>query len=322
MIIASRKGRLWIVAAALMLCVPAVTQPQSRDLSIAVRAEPPDWGRVEIKTTRVADDFYTLEAQGSSIPVGTVSVLTGPDGVLLVDSLFAPLSDKLVAAIRKLSDQPIRFVINTHVHADHTGGNASLSKLGALIFSRDSLRERLEHPAPGPDGSPGRPALRGALPLITYDGLVTLHVNGENVRLIPIRNAHTDGDTLVMFQRHDILAVGDYYRSVGYPFVDVANGGSLSGILDALGATIGLSGRYTRIIPGHGPIADRNALIASRDLLLALRSKVTSLAVGKTVEEVVAAKPNAEFDAQIPQGTQTSEMFVRWLYMEVTSPYY
>jgi len=116
---------------------------------------PPDLSKVEIKTTRLADDFYTLEAQGGNRLVGTISVLTGPDGVLLVDSQFAPLTDKLVAAIRKLSDQPIRFLINTHAHPDHTGGNANFARLGALIFSRDQVRERLEHPAPGTDGSPG-----------------------------------------------------------------------------------------------------------------------------------------------------------------------
>ncbi|WP_176256757.1 MBL fold metallo-hydrolase [Derxia lacustris] len=273
----------------------------------------PDFSKVEIKTTKLADDFYVLEGQG-----GAISVLTGPDGVLLVDSQFAPLTDKLVAAIRRLSDKPIRFLVNTHVHGDHTGGNENFAKLGATLLSRDQLRERLAHPNPAADGTPGKPAPAQALPAITYDGPVTLHLNGEDVRLLPVRSAHTDGDTLVQFANHDVLAVGDYFRTVGYPVVDLNNGGSLRGLLDGLGATIGRAGPATRIIPGHGPITDRAGLIAQRDLLLAVRDKVAPLvAQGKTVEEVIAARPTADFDAQVAQSAQTSERFIKWLYAEL-----
>jgi cyclase len=296
-------SRPWLCAAAALIVTGTA----------AAQQQPADFSKVEIKTTRLAADFYTLEGQG-----GTISVLTGPDGVLLVDSQFAPLTDKLVAAIRKISDKPIRFLIDTHVHGDHTGGNENFAKLGVLIFSRDQLRARLEHPSAAPDGTPGKPAPPLALPVVTYDGPVSIHVNGENVHLIPIRNAHTDGDTLVSFPGHDILAVGDYYRSVGYPFVDLNNGGSLTGILDGLGATIGRAGPNTKIIPGHGPITDRNGLIASRDLILAVRDKVAALvSLGKTLEEVIAAKPTADFDGQVSQGAQSSERFVKWLYAEV-----
>ena len=269
-----------------------------------------DYSKVDIKTTKLADDFYTLEGQG-----GTVSVLTGPEGVLLVDSQFAPLTDKLVAAIRKISDKPIRFLIDTHVHGDHTGGNENFAKLGVLIFSRDQLRHRLHHPNPAADGTPGKPAPDAALPVVTYDGPVTIHLNGENVRLTPIRNAHTDGDTLVSFPKHDILAVGDYFRNVGYPFSDLANGGSLDGLIDGLGETIGRAGPNTRIIPGHGPISDRNGLIAQRDVILAVRDKIAALiAQNKTLDEVIAAKPTADFDALVPQAAQTSERFIKWVY--------
>jgi len=273
-----------------------------------------DFSKIEIKTTKIADDFYTLEGQG-----GTISVLTGPDGVLLVDSQFAPLTEKLVAAIKKISDKPIRFLIDTHVHGDHTGGNENFAKLGVTIFSRDQLRARLAHPNPAADGTPGKSAPALALPVVTYDAPVTIHLDGEDVRLLPLRNAHTDGDTLVSFPKHDILAVGDYFRSVGYPVVDLNNGGSLAGILDALGSTIGRSGPNTKIIPGHGPITDRNGLIAQRDLILAVRDKVAALAAqNKTIEEVIAAKPTAEFDAIVPQSTtQSSERFVKWLYAEL-----
>jgi len=274
---------------------------------------PPDFSKVEIKTTQIADNFYTLEGLG-----GTISVLTGPDGVLLVDSQYAALTDKLAAAIKKLTNKPIRFVINTHVHPDHTGGNENFAKLGALVFSRDQLRARLEHPNPAADGTPGKPAPAAALPVVTYDGPVSIHLDGEDVRLLPIRSAHTDGDTLVSFTEHDILAVGDYYRGIGYPFVDLRSGGTLQGILDGLGATIGRCGPKTKVIPGHGPVTDRNALVAQRDLILAVRDKVAALvAQNKSLEEVIAAKPTADFDAQVPQGPQTAERFIGWLYAEI-----
>ncbi|HEY6528593.1 MAG TPA: MBL fold metallo-hydrolase [Cellvibrionaceae bacterium] len=273
-----------------------------------------DYSKVEIKTNKIADNFYTLEGAG-----GTISALTGPDGVFLVDSQFAPLTDKLVAAIKKISDKPIRFLVNTHVHGDHTGGNENFAKLGVTIFSRDQLRSRLAHPNPAADGTPGKPGAEKALPVITYDNQITLHLNGEEIRLIPVRTAHTDGDTLIQFTEHDVLATGDYFRTTGYPVVDLNNGGSLKGILDGLAATIGRAGPKTKIIPGHGPITDRNGLIAGRDLILAGRDKIAPLvAQGKTIEETLATKPLAEFDAKVEGATpQSSERFIRWLYAEI-----
>ena len=255
----------------------------------------PDFSKVEIKTTQLAPDFWTLEGQG-----GTISVLAGPDGILLVDSQFAPLTDKLVAAIRKISDQPIRFLVDTHVHGDHTGGNANFAKLGATIFARDQLRYRLEHPNPAADGTPGKPAPEQALPVVTYNASLSIHIDGEDVRLLPVVAAHTDGDTVVSFPGHDILAVGDIFRSVGYPFADLANGGSLPGILEGLAEILDRAGPATKIIPGHGPIVDRNAVIVQRDLILAVRGKVQKLVdEGKTLDQVIAARPTAEFDARV-----------------------
>ena len=309
MIVSSVRILLGAVATVFIAsAAQAQQQPQQQP------RQPPDYSKVEIKTTKIAEDFYTLEGQG-----GTISVLTGPDGVLLVDSQFAPLTEKLVAAIKKISDKPIRFLIDTHVHGDHTGGNENFAKLGVTIFSRDQLRARLAHPNPASDGTPGKPAPALALPIITYDNPVTIHLDGEDVRLLPVRNAHTDGDTLVSFPKHDILAVGDYFRSEGYPVVDIANGGSLTGILEGLKATIDLAGANTRIIPGHGAITDRNGLIAQRDLILAIRDKIAPLVKqNKTVDEVIATKPTADFDARVPLGTQqSSDRFVKWVYAEI-----
>src|SRR5262244_3897032 len=190
------------------------------------------FSKVEIKTTKISDKFYTLDGQG-----GMIGALVGPEGVFLVDTQFAPLTEKIVAAVKKISPSPIKFIVNTHVHGDHTGGNENFAKLGAVIFSRDQLRGRLARPTGN-----AAPAPQVALPIVTYDGPVTIHINGEDVQLIPIRSAHTDGDTLVRFPGLDVLMTGDYYRSVGYPNIDRANGGTLNGMLEGLGATIGMAG--------------------------------------------------------------------------------
>jgi cyclase len=281
------------------------------------RMPPLDFDRVEIKATRLADGFYVLDGLG-----GRISALTGPDGVLIVDGQFAPLTDKIVAAIRQVSDQPIRFLINTHVHADHTGGNENLAKLGALIFSRDQLRERLAHPTPGAFGRTAAPAPAKSLPVVTYDGPMTLHVNGEDVQLIPIRAAHTDGDTLVRFPRADALAVGDYYRSIGYPFVDTFSGGTLDGLLAGLAATIDLAGPKTKIIPGHGPIVDRDAVIAQRAFVVAMRDRMLPLiSQGMTFEQVLAANLTANSGIPVPEGAYgaySAEQFVWWMYVELS----
>jgi glyoxylase-like metal-dependent hydrolase (beta-lactamase superfamily II) len=295
----------------------AVARPVALSLALAATApaQQNDFSKVEIKTTRIADYFYTLEGQG-----GTISVLTGPDGVLLVDSQFAPLTEKLAAAVKAVSDQPIRFLVNTHVHGDHTGGNENFARLGAVIFSRHQLRERLAHPAAGPNGQPGTPAAPKALPVVTYDNEVTIHVNGEDVKLIPVRAAHTDGDTLIQFPRHDILAAGDYIRTVGYPRIDLNNGGSMKGLLAAYDQTLKLAGPNTRIIPGHGPITDRNGVAAQRDLVVKMRDRIQPLVKkGKSVEDVIASKPTADLDAAVPSAAQTSEQFVRWVYAELKS---
>ncbi len=274
---------------------------------------PPDFSKVEIKTTKLTPNFYVLEGQG-----GAIGVLTGPDGVFMVDSEFAPLSDKIVAAIKQVSNAPIKFLINTHVHGDHTGGDENFGKMGVTILAREELRNRLLHPAPGANGAPGVPMPATGLPVITYANPITIHMDGENIRAIPVPFAHTDGDTMVQFPVNNVIMIGDFFRSVGYPNIDRANGGSLKGMLDGLAAAVELCDSSTKVVPGHGAIVDRAGLLAHRDMIVAIANKVTVLiAQGKSADEVVAAHPTADFDAKVPTASTTSERFVRQLYAEL-----
>ena len=273
----------------------------------------PDFSKVEIKTTKLASHFYTLEGQG-----GTIGVLEGPDGVFMVDAQFAPLSGKIAAAIKQISSGPIRFLVNTHVHGDHTGGNENFAKMGAVIVAREELRYRLANPAPGANGAPGAPAPAAALPAITYEGRMTFHMNGQEIRLIAIPRAHTDGDTLVYFPDSDVIMSGDFYRSIQYPNIDRANGGSLDGMLDGLAVLIGMAGPNTKIVPGHGAVVSRAEVMAHRDMILAVRDRVSQMvAAGKSQEEVLAAHPTADYDARVPNSKETTDRFVTQLYAEL-----
>jgi cyclase len=266
-----------------------------------------DFSAVQIKATKLAANVFTLEGQG-----GTIGALVGPDGVFLVDSQFAPLTDKIVAAIKQLSDRPIRFLVNTHQHPDHTGGNENFAKLGVTLISRDELRGRLA-------ATTGRGAVPpAALPMLTYKGGVTLHMNGEGVRLIPVPAAHTDGDTMIHFLKADVLMTGDFYRSAGYPNIDRNNGGTLKGMIEGFNAIINLAGPNTRIVPGHGTVVDEKAVEAHRDMAVALANRVMALVMkGQTLEQILATKPTADYDAKVPSPGTTGERFIGQLYAEL-----
>jgi len=262
----------------------------------------------QVSANQLGPGFYALQANGLS----TVGALVGPDGVLIVDSGTAAFTDRIVAAVKTVSDRPIRFLVNTHLHPDHTGGNENFAKLGAVLLARDELRTRLAVPGRG-----GPPAA-AALPLLTYRDRVTFHMNGEDVELIPVRGAHTDGDTMIYFPKADALMVGDFYRSIQYPNIDLNNGGSVKGVVDGLNAVIALAKPTTKIVPGHGPVVDKNAVAANRDMILAIRDRVSALvAQGKTQEEVIAAKPLADFDVKVQQAGTTGDRFLGQLYTDL-----
>ena len=294
--------RYWIPAA---LAIGALT---------AFGQGAPDFSKVEIKTTKHSNNFYTLDGQG-----GRIGILTGPDGVFMVDSQFAPLSEKINNAIKAVSGgQPIKFMINTHVHGDHTGGDENFGKMGVTIISRPQLRNRLAHPNPGPNGQPGRPMPDAGLPKITYTGSMTFNMNGEEVRVIGIPRAHTDGDTIVYFVNNDVIMTGDFFRSVGFPNIDRANGGSLRGMSDGLARVISLAGPTTKIVPGHGPIVGRDAVMAHRDVLIGVEKKVSDLVKqGKSEGDAVAAKPAGEYSSRVPEGGPTEDRFVGQVFQEV-----
>lgn len=269
-----------------------------------------DFSNVQIKVTNVRGSVHTVEGQG-----GTIGALIGPDGIFLVDSQFAPLTDRIVAALRAVSDVPIRFLVNTHIHGDHTGGNENFARLGVLLLSRDELRARLSRP---PASGSALPV--AALPMLTYQGQTTLRMNGEEIQLIPVLRAHTDGDTMVRFVNANVLMTGDFYRSLGYPNIDLNNGGTFQGMVDALQQVVDSTEPDTMIVPGHGAIVDRTAIAAQRELMFELRDRVSTMVKeGRTQEEIIAAKPTAEFDAQVVQAGTTGDRFLGQLYRELTS---
>jgi glyoxylase-like metal-dependent hydrolase (beta-lactamase superfamily II) len=238
---------------------------------------------VEIVAHHVAGSFYYLAGQG-----GNIGVSVGEDGIVMIDDQFAPLTDKIVAAIRGISNAEIRFLINTHVHGDHTGGNENLGRMGVLILARDEVRVRLEAQSP-----------EDALPVLTYSDAITIHLNGGEVYAAPLAPAHTDGDSYIHFRDDDVIHAGDVFRTTGYPYIDTANGGTLWGTLDALATIIGLSGPNTMIVPGHGDVSSRDDVIEFRDMVLVVKDRVTALvADGATYDDVVAAGPTAEWDAR------------------------
>ena len=242
-----------------------------------------DWDAVEISTHHVAGTVHYLAGQG-----GNIGLSIGDDGVVMIDDQFGPLTDRIVEAIRGISNGNIRFLINTHVHGDHTGGNENMGRMGVDIVARERVRLRLAETLPAV-----------ALPVLTYSEPVTIHLNGEDVHLIPVPPAHTDGDTFIHFPASDVLHLGDVFRTVAFPVIDRNNGGTLDGTIEALGIAAGMAGPDTMIVPGHGVVSSRADVIEFRDMVIDVKAKVSALvAEGASYDDVVAAGPTAEYEAK------------------------
>jgi cyclase len=274
---------------------------------------------VALTTVHAGGKVYMVQRPGGG---GNVGMFVGPDGVLLVDSLFAPLADRLVAAVRQVTDSEIRFLINTHIHPDHIGGNEPLANRGVLIFAHDNVRlralEELRFPRRGGQFVP-RPPER-ARPVVTYNDRVSFHLNGEEVRAFLAPPAHTDGDTFVFFPESDVLHLGDVFRTTSYPIIDVYNGGTLAGTIKALETGIAMAGPDTKVIPGHGlAIVGRSALVEFRDMVVDIRERVrTMISKGRTLDEVMAARPTAAYDARWGQeASWTADDFIPIVYHEL-----
>ncbi|MBI4263853.1 MAG: MBL fold metallo-hydrolase [Acidobacteria bacterium] len=318
------KTTLWMSRAAmtvlpiLALATPGAQAPQGQRGQAPAPAGGQPQQPVQVTTTKFGNNFYAIDGRG-----GRMGALVGPDGVFLVDAQFPDVTDRIVAAIRQVApDARLRFLVNTHVHGDHTGGNENFAKLGATLLSRPMLRARLMKPSPpAPGGNPPAPAPAAALATVTYDDRTTVYMNGEGIQLIPLRDAHTDGDTAVRFPAADVLMTGDVFRSVGYPNMDRNNGGTLKGMLAALSLLVDTAGPNTTVVPGHGPITNRAAIIAHRDMAVAVRDRVSKLlSQGQTIEQVVAAKPTADFDERVGNAAQSADRFVQQVYAELRGP--
>jgi glyoxylase-like metal-dependent hydrolase (beta-lactamase superfamily II) len=251
---------------------------------------------------------------------GNVAVLLGPDGVLLVDDQYADSTPEIRAAITKLGGGPVRFVLNTHWHGDHTGGNESWAGTGAVIVAHDNVRARMGSEQWNPLRQATTPASPpAALPIVTFADGIRFHLNGQQIDVKHVDPAHTDGDAIVAFREAKVLHLGDTYFNGLYPYIDVASGGSIDGMLAAVDRVLAAYGKNVRIIPGHGPLSNTAELRVYREMLAGVRDGVKKgIAEGKTVDEIVASRPTAAFDAKWGGGFMTPENFVRIVYAGMT----
>lgn len=269
---------------------------------------------VKIATIPVAKNISMLTGKG-----GNMGLCVGKDGTFLIDDQFAPLTEKILAAIKAAGGGRPNFLINTHFHGDHTGGNENLGGAGTLIFSHDNVRERLSAPSfikAFKMSTPARP--KAALPVVTFSQDVTFHLNGEQIHAFHIAHAHTDGDSVIHFTDANVIHTGDIFFNGFYPFIDVDHGGSLKGMIAAVDTLLALADNRTKIIPGHGPLAGKAQLQKYRNMLSTAHTRLKKLRdAGKGVEEAVAAKPLADLEAVWGKGIFTGDRWIEVIYSGV-----
>jgi cyclase len=269
-----------------------------------------DFSKVQIRTTKVGENVYMLAGAG-----GNIGVSAGADGILLIDSQFAPLYDKIKAALAAIVPGPVRILCNTNWHYDHVSGNEPLAKNGALVIAHENARRRMGTEQVHADLSitiPAYPVV--AQPQLTCSDTLTIHFNGEDIQAVHLPAAHSDADLLFHFRKANVIHAGDLIFSGFYPYIDVAHGGSINGVIQAVERILGMSDANTMFIPGHGPILKRADVERYRDMLVQVRNRVAaSIAEGKNEQETVAAKPTADLDP-LWQGSIPAEQFIKLVY--------
>ena len=268
-----------------------------------------DFAKIEIQTVKLADNLYVLMGGAAQ---GNIVASIGPDGIFLIDSMYPQMHQKIVDALRKLSPQPIRYVVNTHLHGDHTGGNDAMAKEGAVIVSQENMRKRM--------AAAQAPPPAGMLPTLTYTDSLTLHFNGEEIFIYHPAPAHTDGDSIIFFKKANVMHVGDVPASLRYPNIGVNDGGTVDGMMAAGRDVMKVANANTKIIPGHlGPVVGFKEIQQQLVMFAAIRDKIAAaIKAGKTEAEVVASKPTKEFDEGRLGGAITPDRFVSLVYTDLS----
>lgn len=302
-----KAGTAWAgIAASLLSCAMAMAQPYQPQTTPT-----PDFSKTVIYTRDLGHRTYMLEGEG-----GNIVIAVGDDGIIMVDDEYAPLHNKIKAAITAITRQPVRYLVLTHFHRDHTGGNEGFAKDGATIVAHESVAEHLRAGThSGVTGNVVPPAPDIALPKETYADSMTVQVTGRSAQLTHIANAHTDGDTAVWFPDANVLATGDIVTFGRYPNIDYLYGGSIDGMIAGVDAVLGMAKDDTKIVPGHGPLGTRAMIRDYRAMLVVLRERVRDLMrKGMTEDQVVAARPTADYDAKLHVNAQGAGNFVRVVY--------
>lgn len=292
-------GQRLLLAGSILFFAGAVWVAQAQDEAVA------------FKTIKLTEQLFMLQGKG-----GNLGLSVGASGAFLVDDDYAGLSDKIRAAIAEQTDAPLRFVINTHWHSDHTGGNAALGRAGATIVAHENVRKRLSSEqfikAFGMQVPPTEPA---GLPVITFAQGLGFHLNGEEIDIHHVPPAHTDGDAIVFFKTANVIHTGDVYFNGMYPFIDASSGGRIDGMIAGADKILALADDQTRIIPGHGALSDKSELEAYRAMLADVRARVGKLIeAGKSRDQVIAARPTQEYDAKWGQGFLPPDKWVGIVY--------
>jgi glyoxylase-like metal-dependent hydrolase (beta-lactamase superfamily II) len=282
-------------------------------IAIAAQAQGQDFSKVEIKATKVAGNVYMLEGSG-----GNIGVSVGEDGILIVDDQFAPLAPKIQAALKNINPQPVKFVLNTHWHGDHTGGNEQFAATAAII-AHENVRKRLGVESHSPTGETKPAAPKAALPVITFEDRVTVHINGEDIRAIHFPKGHTDGDAIIFFSKSNVVHMGDDFFSGRFPFIDLQSGGSVRGLIANLDKVIPQIPAGAKIIPGHGPISNLEDLKKYSSMIKEATALVQAgIRAGKTLDQLKSDKVLGKFDSWSWEFIKTDQ-FTETIYSDLTA---